>query len=506
MRTITPLQIKSLEKEIFSTTPMTAGLLMEKAAFEVVNYIKQNYGLKKVLFLCGPGNNGGDGFAAARLYKTDGGQPVIWKFKSSQSPLCKTQENLINALWPQVLQEDLPKEMIEEKLSSENYVCIVDALFGTGLSKPLSNEIANIVEAVNKSGIPVIAVDIPSGVEGENGISFGSYIKATTTVTFHRPKKGLYFNQGVNGAGDITVCPIGIPPALDMVPGIEITDCKCIQSFLGLRNKNSHKGDFGKILIVAGHLGMAGAAIFAAQSALNAGGGLVTVACSEEITPILQQTVPEAMCIPMPTKSTTDTKRTEVFALTCDTVVFGPGLGREQNWEQLVQFLSNLNKPVVWDADGLFYLNKYRVASLPPFHVLTPHPGEAAMLLDTTVKAITADPVSAAEQIQKKIGASVILKGAKSLLFDGMAFGLNPTGTPALAKGGSGDVLSGLLGALLGRKDYIKSPSTMEIMQTACFILGLTGEYGVKEKGENGLLPSDIIKQIPYAMQDLIGK
>lgn len=506
IKTILPEEMQQLEKSIFDKSLMSPELLMEKAAFEVVTYIQNCYGLGRVLFLCGPGNNGGDGFAAARLYKTGGGEPVVWYIEENQSPQCKTQREILCQLWPEVEQKNL---FYCQKEPLEKFVCIVDGLFGTGLSKNLSEELLAVIRKVNEAVAPVVAIDIPSGIHGATGLEMGGAIKATVTLTFHRPKKGLYVNQGIEAAGEIKVCPIGIPPRLDGVEGIMVTNENQVKKSLGARKSNSHKGDYGKILVIAGSLGMAGAAVFAAKSALRAGAGLVTLACDKALVPILQLAEPGAMCLPL-----TGSEKEQLDQIKSrgdwDAVVFGPGIGREKDCSLLVDYLAGLPIPVIWDADGLFYLKKHFQGSLPSFHILTPHLGEAARLLGKNIKDLDQDPVKIAKEIHGLFGASVVVKGAKSLLYNGESFAFNPRGTPAMAKGGSGDMLSGLLGAFAARlvieKDNEKTRDVLPVLQTACYLHGLAGEYAQGEKGENGVLTLDMIEQIPLVMKAVLGR
>ncbi len=502
MKTITPVQMRDLEQVLFKSTPMTPGLLMEKAAVEVVCQVKKNWGLTKVLFLCGPGNNGGDGFAAARLYKTDGGEPVVWKVGGQhRSKQCIEQEELLAALWPEVSIEELPLTAIGEKLKGHNL--IVDALFGTGLSKPLGNDLIKVIDEVNQCAIPVIAVDIPTGVEGAWGRAMSSYIKASTTIAFHRPKRGFYFNQGINAVGEIIIRPIGIPQRLDEVEGIHLLNQEDILPLIQRRRPNSHKGDYGKLLIIAGSLGMAGAAVFAARGALCSGAGLVTVACPKNIVPIIQGAVPEAMCLPLEADDEEAVKQIEAFLPGCNGVVFGPGWGRQGNWQKLTGFLSGLLMPVIWDADGLFHLKQHHNTPLGANHILTPHPGEGAILLDQQVEDILAQPDQMAIKLHAVYGGSILLKGARSLLYSEDRFVLNTTGSPALAKGGSGDVLSGILGAFGANQALCPKPSPLEVMCAACYLHGLAGEAAGKAKGEASALTSNVVEELAGVIQSL---
>ncbi len=504
MKTILPGEMQKLEKDLFEKTPMVPELLMEKAAYEIVAYIKNHYGFGKVLFLCGPGNNGGDGLAAARLYQSDGGEAVIWQAEGVQSEQCKKQEELLKKLWPQVkIYKDIQKEKEEIK---HHLLCIVDALFGTGLNQLIKKDLKRLIEEINRLPIPVLAVDIPSGIHGETGLHQGTYVQADVTLTFHRPKIGFYLNDGVEATGKIVVKSIGIPLAFDQVNGAKLTTKENVKDFLGYRKKNSHKGDYGNILIIAGSLGMAGAAILAGKGAIKTGGGLVTIACPTNIGVVIQQTLPEAMCI----CADDEEKMIEVIkkpSKPWNGIVFGPGFGREKKWKKVVALLAEEKIAVIWDADGLYQLKQANIGSLKGHHIMTPHMGEAAMLLGKNIDEIKSNPIKIAKTLWEKYQCQIILKGAKSILHNGKETSINPAGTPALAKGGSGDVLSGILVALVGRYGIKgKEHFLLKLMEAGCYIHGLAGEKAEEIYGENGVTPFETANAVAFAIKEIIDK
>ena len=428
MKTIEPKQMQELEKSLFIKNLLSSGLLMEKAAFEIVRYIEAEIGYKKVIFICGPGNNGGDGFAAARIYKTNGGEPIVWKVEGNQSTDCEKQEKLLEVLWPEIQQKKLSFAFDKEPLGE--VALIVDCIFGTGLSKPITGELFTLITFINSLPIPKLAVDIPTGIHGKTGETLGIAVQATATITFHRPKIGLYLNDGLNAAGQVHTVAIGIPSRLDYIEGMAITKPEEVKAFLGKRKKTDYKGTYGHVLMITGSRGMAGAAIFAAEAALKAGAGLVTVASNKEVISALQSRIPSAMGLVLwdekPFREENFLEKIRKKIESCGAIVFGPGWGREYDWTFLVKALSQVGKPVIWDADALFYLQKTNKSFLPYYHVLTPHLGEMATLLGEEASLLGKNLKETAEKIHTCYGGSCIAKGARSICYNGESFWLNP--------------------------------------------------------------------------------
>lgn len=501
MKTIAPDQMRSLEQRIMKATGTTGLSLMEKAAAGVAEQVEQLIGdkEKQALFLCGPGNNGGDGLAAARLYRAAGGRALVWYLPGERRGDSLVNQRRLESLFPDVAL--VPYEYALE--IPEDVGCIVDALFGTGLERPLAGLAADLVCQVNGLPLPVLAVDIPSGLHGETGRVMGYAIRADKTLTFHRPKPGLYLGDGLDFAGEVTVWDIGLPPDMDDVPGMEILTPADIRSYIGPRKKNSHKGDYGRILLVAGSFGMAGAACIAAEAALRAGAGLVTVACPETIVPILQQAVPCATCLPLPMAGEILAKeaasKVEKAARQADVVAMGPGMGISPDRWPLVESVLQGNRPTVWDADALTLLSRHKPAfSQDGLRVFTPHPGEAARLLGVGVGPVVENPEAAAKEISRRYRCAVVLKGAASLITCEGETALNVTGTPAMAKGGSGDALTGIMAAFLYR---FQGYGLVKTAQLACWIHGRAGQLAAQKTGENGLLATDLVAHIGKAME-----
>lgn len=487
--TITPAEMKALESAYMAQYGIASALLMEHAAQGVCAALQRRFPGGRALFLCGPGNNGGDGYAAARLWQAQGGASVIAELSGRAHG-----DALMNRTLAQL--SGIPLLRAED-ITDELPPCdvVVDALFGTGLSRPITGTAAELIRRVQASRIPVIAVDIPSGLDGETGRIWGCVLSAVETVTFHRLKPGLLLGSGADHAGQITVHPILIPQHYGTQEGLRCLTPDDLAALIPSRPVSGHKGTFGKAVILAGSRGMAGAAAFAANACIRAGAGLTTVLCRESILPIVQTLAPGAVCIPLPEADGRLTDAASALAAdalhTATAAAIGPGLGQAEDMLPLLQLFAQWDRPVVWDADALNLLARHpALLPLPASAVITPHPGEAARLLNCATSDIAADPLEALHRLHASTGAHVLLKGARTLMTDGVHDAVNRFGTPAMGKGGSGDVLTGILTALLARPAPY---STLEAMQLAALIHGLAGLRAEKLRGENCVSPLDLI-------------
>ena len=490
MKTITPCEMKALETQWMQENGVPGILLMENAAHGVVKALRNHVSsAARVLFLCGPGNNGGDGYAAARLWKSGGGESVLLSVRESSSGdaavnrrLCAI-EGIRDLLWS-----------AEDKLPECD--AVVDALFGTGLSRAPEGAEAALIHAVNQLEVPIVSVDIPSGLNGETGEAAGPVLHASETVTFHRIKQGLLLRDGPDCTGAVTRHPILIPQDFGTAEGFDYLTEADLSSLIHPRRPTGHKGTFGRVLICAGSPGMAGAAAMAARAALKAGAGLVALLCRESILPILQVLVPQAVAIALPEDNGRLTAAAsqilEQQLSVSDSAVFGCGIGRGEDLKALLPVLTEAKCPVVWDADALNLLSEVP-HKLPRSAVMTPHPGEAARLLHCEAGAVTSDAPGALDRLASAYGCHVLLKGARTLMTDGTRKAVNLFGTPALGKGGSGDILSGILAALLAQKKENLNPDQLIRIQAASAIHGLAGLRAEKQSGSHGVTVEELI-------------
>lgn len=516
-KTITPGEMRRVETLVMERTDITGEMLMERAAAQVARTVARLCAGRPgtVICVCGTGNNGGDGLAAMRML-AEGDESFsgeCWILQGELSPdarreLGKLQESAGGKrIALRRLEGEAPPAL------PEHTRCVIDAMFGTGLSRPLVGMAAALCQTVNASGVQVVAVDIPSGLNGETGVVMGAAIRASKTVTFHRPKPGLYLGEGPDCAGCVSVADIGLssPPAanLDDANGFFVLEERDLPALLPSRRRVSHKGSYGRVLLWTGSTGMAGAAAICATAALRSGAGLVTVACPEEIVGIVQTLCPCATCIPLPGNDAGRAWALLEEALeSASALGAGCGLGKgavaAALLNRLLAYLAAHELPAVLDADALNLLAALPGTSaggtlnLPLSHVvLTPHPAEAARLLGRETAEIVRDPVNAAHCLRNRFGAAAVLKGASSVLAAPEGLGLNPFGTPAMAKGGSGDALTGVLAALLaGRRAGAYAVNDLQLLQAACALHGLAGEAAEKRFGERGMLATDLCEYL----------
>ena len=486
-------------------------LLMEHAAIAVVDELEKALGGsckgKRVLFLCGTGNNGGDGFAAARLFAGRGGRATVWMQNEPKTPDAKTNLQWLRQL-PEVEIVNVAS-VCEAGTSLDDlrrpFDAYVDALVGTGFrGKPegLLAKMMAIPYRFNRMDdpVPVIAVDIPSGIDGATGAVPGAFVDADVTVTFNTPKPGLYLTHHREAVGKIVVADIGL---WDMKPWpndpllIDNPEINCetllpaYLRLLGSRSLNAHKGECGRVLIYAGKLGMAGAAAMCAKAAVTAGAGLTTIACDEEIIPILQTLVPNAMCMDIQ-DAIKNPPAYDVFAVGC-------GLGQsEEIWQNILK-LWDPDKPSVWDADALKLLSKQEM-KLGEKAVITPHIGEAARLLGWRIDEILEDRLKSARALAEKYECAAVLKSDVSVIcgLEGgeLKYYLNTVGTPALAKGGSGDALTGILAAILCDEGLYLDDAAL-----ACLWHGMAAVVGEEKYGQRELTTDQLIACLHEAEQ-----
>ncbi len=484
---LSPAQMRALEERAFSlgVSPL---LLMEEAARGAFCVLEDKLGGakgKSILFLIGPGNNGGDGLAMARLARLAGAKAQVLLAEEPRS-----REAVINLGHARAL--GLPVAVWQpENPRIDRPQAIVDAVFGTGFHGGLSARLLALAQWVNACQLPVLAVDSPSGLEGTAGRVENSAIKATWTAALGHVKTGLCLSPRPELIGEVVTVPLGIPEAAYEVfeeageKPLTALEEEDLAALLPRRPANLHKGQAGRVLLYAGSRGMAGAAAMAAKAALRAGAGLVYIACVPEIIPILQTLVPNAICLEID-QALSSPPAHDAFAAGC-----GLGQGSEA-WRSL-SLLYQADVPSVLDADALNLLAVQPLA-IGNSTILTPHPGEAARLLGMSVPEVLHDPIAAASAIHARYGGTVVLKGAVSVIHDGVHTALNLVGSPALAKGGSGDALTGILAALLAASP---GAAPFEAARAACLWLGLAGQQAQRRFGERSALTGEVIDCLP---------
>lgn len=466
-RIVTPERMRALERAHMKKTNTPGLVLMERAA-ECVARALLEMTEGGVLFFCGPGNNGGDGYAAARIFAKAGRKAWVWTVDDPYAISGDARENLLRC---RMLGLEVRRVVSPFERPPESCGAVVDALFGTGLARPLEGEHAAAARWINGCGLPVLAVDMPSGTAG-------LMVRADVTVTFHRMKPCHVFHPGRINAGRVVLSDIGI----EDVPcdgDFELLEDADAGAFLPPRAQDAHKGDCGHALIVAGSPGMAGAAALSANAAMRGGVGLVTVACPKEIMPAVQALAPCATCVLQ--EDAPEAARGK------RAVAVGPGLGRGDGLDALLESLRAVELPQVWDADALNWLAAHPRRLTERF-VITPHPGEAARLLGASVADIAADPVAAAGSLFEKFGAVALLKGATSVIMGAGKRALNATGSPGMATGGCGDVLTGLIAAFLAQ-----GLAPFDAARLAAHLSGRAGEAAAAKRGVRSMIATDLL-------------
>jgi hydroxyethylthiazole kinase-like uncharacterized protein yjeF len=462
---------------------------------------------KAVVVVCGKGNNGGDGFVVARRLKARGAAVRVFLVGRR----AEVRGDAADALgrWRGRVEEVEEPSGLARALGGADV--IVDALLGTGVSGAARGPVAAAIEAINRAGaggVPVVALDLPSGLDSDRGALLGPTVKAWRTVTFAGLKRSLLLAPAAGQAGAVEIGDIGVP-AEAARRGIttwrlEIAD---VRPSFPPRDLDAHKGRFGHLLVVAGSLGKTGAAVLAGRAALRSGVGLCTLAAPASQQPIVAAQAPEYMTEALPETAAQSLSleakdRLRELARRMDAVAIGPGLSLDPETQELARgLIRDLEQPMVVDADALSalagHLDLLRHAAGP--RVLTPHPGEMARMLGTTIEAVQADRIELARTFAREHGVAIALKGAHTVIGgpDGHV-AINPTGNPGMAKGGSGDVLTGIVGALLARE--IEPAAAL---RAGCYLHGLAGDVAARERGEYAMLASDIIESLPAALRAL---
>lgn len=485
---LTPAQMRAMEDKMMKDCHIPGLVLMEHAAAGVAKAV---LGLLpeggRVTALCGGGNNGGDGLSALRQLHTLGA--------TVQGVLLVPPQNLKgDALLQYKMTKACGIPILDasggEELSLEADV-LVDALFGTGLSRIVEGVFACAIEQMNASGISVVSVDIPSGIDGGTGQVLGVAVRARVTVTFQHRKLGHLLFPGRACAGEVIEVPIG--PALQMPEAAFVLEEADVRRLLPARPQDSHKGKNGRALLVAGSKHYAGAALLAANAALRGGCGLLHVAVPKGIHPFFAQ-CPGAICHPVGNGDHwTMGAAHETLGLIekADVLAIGPGLGGGEGIALLLEELLQTKKPLVIDADGLNAIAKHRelFSLLHDRVILTPHPVEMARLLQCEAEPILQTPVDTARRAAESWGCTVILKGATSVISDGRRACLNTTGNAGLAKGGSGDVLTGITLSLLAQ-----GVTAYDAACAGAYLLGSTAEKAYALLQTRMLLATDVIE------------
>lgn len=488
----TGAQMREADAYTINQIGLPSMVLMERAALQVVEHLERR-NLTKVLVVCGSGNNGGDGYAVARLLHLKGHDVEIFFAGNEES---RSEENR--------RQKDIAeyyKIPIVEQLVDKNYSVIVDAIFGTGLKREISGAYYDVISSLNAMSGLKVAIDIPSGIHDTTGKVMGIAFKADITVAIAFTKLGLVLYPGCEYAGDILDSDIGITE--DALPKEEIMAYRYTPNDLNekfpKRKPNSHKGSYGRVLLIAGSKGMAGAALLCAKAVYEVGAGLVQIYTSEDNRVILQESLPEAI---ISTYNEYDEKQLQQLLSWADVVGIGCGLGKSSTSVQIVkQTMENAECPCVVDADALNIISEHMAWLNNSKHetILTPHMKEMSRLLNCSVNELAEDRVSILTEFVSNYPVTCVLKDARTLVAtQGKHLYVNMSGNAAMAKAGAGDVLTGIITGVVAQKAECHEAASL-----GAYLHGIAGLVARDKKGKYSVLASDIIDGIGEVLKQI---
>ncbi len=470
------VQIREAERIAIQELQIPAMQLMRSAGLAAFNALQQRWpDVYRLSVFCGAGNNAGDGYVLARLALQAGYNVIVY----SVANVAHLKADALMA-YQEYVQSGGRVLAFDVNLKPSGI--IVDALLGTGLSREVSADYAAAIAAINASDSPVIALDVPSGVDADTGCVWGAAVNAAMTVTFIALKCGLFTGEAANHCGDIVCSSLNVPDSV--LANLPAAAQLYAKAPLPQRLRAAHKGHYGHVVLIGGNLGYSGAIRLAGEAALRSGAGLVSIATRAAHAAVLNLGRPELMIHAMEALD-------EVQALLdkATVIVIGPGLGQDAWAQALLSAVLSLAKPMVLDADALNLLA--RQPQRRQDWILTPHPGEAARLLQVTSRDIGRDRYAAAKRLQAEYGGVSVLKGAGTVIADETSVFVDTTGNPGMASGGMGDVLSGLLGALLAQ-----GLTPIEAAKLGVYVHGEAADRLAEEYGERGLLASDLLPKI----------
>ena len=470
-------QIKAIEQFVIQHNIISGLMLMERAGQTVFEYIQRSHRMaKKIAIFCGSGNNGGDGYIVATLALQAGLNVCVY----SVTDTAILQGDALTA-YQQFIKVGGFVMPFQMDVVLDNTDFLIDALFGTGLSRIVTGKYKQAIHTINQSNIPVVSVDVPSGLNADTGDIMGCAVEADATVTFIGLKQGLFTGFAVQHVGEIVYASLNLPNAAWQT--ISSSIMRVMPKSLPPRPRYAHKGNFGHVLVIGGDVGYSGAARLTGMAALRIGAGLVSIATHPENAVSMNVAYPELMChgIASPEELLPLFEKASV-------IVIGTGLGQRDWGKSLFATALNSDKPMIVDADGLNFL-----VQLPQKKVnwiLTPHVGEAARLLSSTTKEIQTNRFDAVQSLQQQYGGVVILKGAGTLVASENTIAISNTGNPGMASGGMGDVLAGVIAGLVAQGLPLE-----EAAQQGSYGHGWAADEAVKYDGERGLCASDLL---PY--------
>ena len=505
MKILTAAEMREVDRRTIEAG-IPGIVLMENAGHRVVEFVAERFaplGAQRIVVLCGKGNNGGDGLVIARQLHTRF-RPASLHVVLLAEPGELKGDAAANLAMLLAAGRQVEREIPPEARAA---TLVVDALLGTGVSGAATGRMLQGIREINH-GFPlatVVAVDLPSGMPSDSGEPAGEFARADYTVTFTAPKVAQAMPPNCDHTGELMVGAIGSPPELYADAWLALVEPAMFGELLAPRERAGHKGTYGHVLVVAGSRGKTGAAAMTGLAALRAGAGLVTVASAESAIAEISAHAPELMTEPLrETESGSIALNADLEALAQgkSVIAMGPGLGRAPQIAAMVNALAeSFEGPMVLDADALVGQGMVGQGDGHParIRILTPHPGEMARLTGKTTAEVQADRIGAARTYATEHGLTLVLKGQRTVIAfrDGRVW-INPTGTPAMGKGGSGDILTGLIAGLVAQFPERAD----QAVAAAVYLHGLAGQLGAQALGDKGLLATDLLQYLPDAMEE----
>jgi hydroxyethylthiazole kinase-like uncharacterized protein yjeF len=505
-------EMAQIDRTTIEDVKIPGVVLMENAGRGVVEEIERFLGDvvdKQIVIFCGRGNNGGDGYVIARHLCNRGANVAV--FLAGEKGKIKG-DALINLKILENMEIEVREiASLEQILSFPHIDLVVDALLGTGITGPVVGFFGELIDFMNNLGAPIISVDLPSGMETDTGAVHGACIKADVTVTMAHLKTGLLFSPARDLAGEVVVVDISVPPEVsDRLNGRRyLLEPEDIQVRLPKRRLDAHKTNCGTVVVFAGSVGMTGAATLTAISSLQVGVGLTKLGIPASLNQILEQKLTEVMTVPLAEtneQSISLKAKDQIAELLdwADVLAVGPGLSTNPETVDFVRWLlTTVNKPMVLDADGLNALagSPEIIQNYPGDLIITPHPGELARLISSSISDILKDRMNVIRKLAQQWGKVIVLKGGPTIIAapNGDLF-INSTGNPGMATGGSGDVLTGMIAGLLAQKLL-----ALDAALVGVYLHGLAGDLAAEDLSEMGMIAGDICYYLPAAIKQVMG-
>ena len=499
MKLATSKQIKQIDRLSTSKYGIPSQTRMEIAGIKSYEIIQNEYSLKKTLVIVGTGNNGGDGLVLARYLKLNNHNCSVVIVRTSKTPSEDFKNNLL-------IIRKLKIEIIKEwkKTKFKDYSLIVDAIFGVGLNRPLNSKVLDLVKKLNKLPIPICSLDLPTGLNPDNGQIFPDSILADTTITYDFAKPGLVTDPGAKYSKKIFIVKLPTPNDLTKELNNHYINSSFFENFFKKRSKSSNKGTFGHVLVIGGSKNMSGAVLLSGLAAYKSGSGLVSLCVPKNISNNLKNKIPESIIIEVPNSDDSTTMDENKFLLSLKTnirkkpacVVIGPGLGDRKGLIKIIEdSFKFFNCPIILDADGLNLIstNLNLLKKCKNDLIITPHPGEMSKISGKSINSIQNNRIDTAVKVSKKLKCISILKGFRTVIsnINGETF-INGSGNEGMATGGMGDALTGIIASFIGQ-----GYSTLDSSIFGVFLHGKAGDNIAQGSSKRGILASQIIQQLP---------